>query len=146
MRSCLRTDEDYYNAPLVAHRDQRRWLGGLARNALHVYVKKSENHNSLCVRIHRTCITLVTTEILTLVCPFPLFTPCCAFESLSLRLDVDIEALKLVLVLDSTKCRCLDVLGIGIGNHLQCQEVLATTAPSHPQYRACTLRTGRNWR
>ena len=63
-----------------------------------------------------------------------------------LRLDVDIEALELALVLDSTKCRCLDVLGIGIGNHLQCQEVLATTAPSHPQYKACTLRIGRNWR
>ena len=38
-------------------------------------------------------------------------------------MDEDIEALELALALDSTKCHSLDVLGIGVGNHIQCQEV-----------------------
>ena len=50
------------------------------------------------------------------------------------------------MVLDSTKYHCLDGLGIGIGNHLQCQGVLAAPAFGRTQYRAPTLRIGRNWR
>ena len=45
------------------------------------------------------------------------------------------------MVLDSTKYRCLDGLGIGIGNHLQCQGVLAAPAFGRTQYRAPTYWT-----